>query len=319
MRRFTEKLVLAFDLDVAGENAARRGVELALKEGFAVRVLTLPEDVGKDADDAIRKDPEIWKRAIAEAVPYMEWFIGKVKGRTDNSDPEAKKRAVSELVSEIAKMPARIERDHWVRHAGEIFMDNDFFGDLGLSVEGAAKKADKSSSASVPQTQDIETRADKKPVALRPRNRYFIVSEHILAFLVTWPELLSRSAVDESVGKRLPDEDKQLYRECLGAYNEQHSGGSSLSPDQIKAVQASINHKFPERFPILQLMADKEYGELTGDARGKTFDRLIGEIKELHLSRKRRELTEAMVQAEKNGDDQAIAQIQQQLIEILPG
>src|SRR5438034_4424598 len=48
--RLTRRLFLCFDADAAGEDATLRGMELALAQGFDVRVVTLPR--GQDPADA---------------------------------------------------------------------------------------------------------------------------------------------------------------------------------------------------------------------------------------------------------------------------
>ena len=50
LKRLTQRLFLCFDSDAAGEEATLRGMELAVSQGFEVRVVALPQ--GKDpADD----------------------------------------------------------------------------------------------------------------------------------------------------------------------------------------------------------------------------------------------------------------------------
>ena len=52
LRRFCERLIFALDSDIAGDAAARRGIEIAEKVGFDMRVATMP--AGKDPDEAAR-------------------------------------------------------------------------------------------------------------------------------------------------------------------------------------------------------------------------------------------------------------------------
>lgn len=54
MKRYADKIILSYDSDSAGMNAAMRGLEILKKEGLDVRILTVPE--GKDPDEYIRKN-----------------------------------------------------------------------------------------------------------------------------------------------------------------------------------------------------------------------------------------------------------------------
>ena len=64
--RMTKKLFLCFDADKAGQDATLRGMELAVKQGFEVKVVPLPE--GQDPADA----PELFSERLraAESYPY---------------------------------------------------------------------------------------------------------------------------------------------------------------------------------------------------------------------------------------------------------
>jgi len=64
--RLTKKLVLCFDADKAGQDATLRGMELAVGQGFEVKVVTLPE--GQDPADAPDGFEERLQRP--ESYPY---------------------------------------------------------------------------------------------------------------------------------------------------------------------------------------------------------------------------------------------------------
>jgi DNA primase len=63
--RLTKRLWLAFDGDAAGETAALRGMDLAVTQGFDVRIVALPS--GIDPAD----DPRGFEARLARAEPYL--------------------------------------------------------------------------------------------------------------------------------------------------------------------------------------------------------------------------------------------------------
>lgn len=80
--RHASKIVLALDADEAGQNAARRSLEVArgaLSSGFAgrlsvdLRILRTPE--GKDPDDFLRRSPEAWPALVAGAQAVADYVI----------------------------------------------------------------------------------------------------------------------------------------------------------------------------------------------------------------------------------------------------
>ncbi|MDE2852993.1 MAG: DNA primase [Chloroflexota bacterium] len=81
--RYARKIVLALDADEAGQNAARRSLDVArqaLSDDFAgrlsvdLRILQMPE--GKDPDDLLRKSPARWESLVANAQALADFVIG---------------------------------------------------------------------------------------------------------------------------------------------------------------------------------------------------------------------------------------------------
>ncbi|TVR20796.1 MAG: DNA primase [Anaerolineaceae bacterium] len=80
--RYAKKIILALDADAAGQNAARRSLEVArqtLQADYAgrmsvdMRVLQMPD--AKDPDDLIREAPEMWQAHLDAALPVADFVI----------------------------------------------------------------------------------------------------------------------------------------------------------------------------------------------------------------------------------------------------
>lgn len=113
MGRFTKNLVTAFDMDVAGDTATKRGIDLAQAMGFDVRVVTLEHNT--DPADIITKDPKIWETALKDARSVVAFYLESALSAYDVKTPEGK-RAIGALVTPIIKnIPSRIEQAHWVQ------------------------------------------------------------------------------------------------------------------------------------------------------------------------------------------------------------
>lgn len=309
LKRFTDRLVLAFDVDTAGENASRRGVELALHNGFTVRVLTLPPGAGKDADDAIKKDPAIWTKAIEDAVPYLEWFMNKIRARLDQKDPEATRRAADDLIAEVAKVPQPVERSHWVRQMAELFRTPEPL--LRDAVEARAREHARAADRHMPTP--ASTGADN-PLLKRTRDRYQMMSESLVAMLLRWPEL-AVTIFDRLDPTEVAVESRPLYTDLVLAYNKQRSG--DVPQNEPNSPGPVVSNFPPELRNRLMLLAEKESDGLTEETRRETTVHLIGGIKELHKAQRRKELTEAMADAERRGDSSAIEKVSEQLNELL--
>ena len=115
-RYLPSRLVLALDADPAGQKAAvRAGLnalgELPKKqattpgeraEQVQVYVATLPP--GQDPDDAIRADPTVWRRAIADATRLMDHYFALVEAGLDRARPEWKQEALDTLIPSIGQL-----------------------------------------------------------------------------------------------------------------------------------------------------------------------------------------------------------------------
>ena len=112
LKRYAEKIIMAFDKDSAGEDAAKRGIELALGMDMSVRVLSLLD--GKDPDECLKKDPESFKKAVMQAKPYLEYLFSTTFSRLNIEDVDNKKQAAKELLPWIAKIANPIEKSHWI-------------------------------------------------------------------------------------------------------------------------------------------------------------------------------------------------------------
>ena len=74
--RLTKRLFLCFDADAAGQEATLRGMELAVRQGFDVRVVALPK--GEDPADA----PDAFAALLGSAESYLHYRVRITLERT---------------------------------------------------------------------------------------------------------------------------------------------------------------------------------------------------------------------------------------------
>lgn len=113
IRRYTEKLIFALDSDMAGDAAARRGIEIADRAGLDMRVVILPS--GKDPDDAVREDATAVKKAVKNAIPIYDYFISSAVKRFDSETAFGKKKVSEELLPILAKIENPIVQGHYIK------------------------------------------------------------------------------------------------------------------------------------------------------------------------------------------------------------
>lgn len=114
LKRYTDTLLFCFDTDQAGQAALLRGIDLALAHGMKIRVIIIPDGYGKDPDDCIKKDPDVWKKAITDAVPIIEYYLHKTLQGFRKRSIEDQSADIKFLLEMIQKVPDVIEQTSWI-------------------------------------------------------------------------------------------------------------------------------------------------------------------------------------------------------------
>ena len=116
IKKFCDRVILAYDADPAGALASERGFELYSKVGLEVLVAPLPE--GQDpADFALGSGREAVEEMIEVAKPLMRFVLEAEIGRQRLDTPEGKARGVkaaAAILSRESNRVARGEHAFWV-------------------------------------------------------------------------------------------------------------------------------------------------------------------------------------------------------------
>ncbi|GIW63797.1 MAG: DNA primase [Patescibacteria group bacterium] len=79
--RLTDRLVLVFDSDSAGENAAKRTLDVI--KDFEIEVYVVRLNFAKDPDEAVSKDKLKFSKALSEPVNIYEFILNLYKQKYD--------------------------------------------------------------------------------------------------------------------------------------------------------------------------------------------------------------------------------------------
>jgi DNA primase len=112
LRRFTNKVVLSFDPDAAGQGAATRSCELLVTEGFDVNVVVL--DKGEDPDTFIRKNgSDQYRERLRSSRPYLEYLLDQASTGVDFAHDESRRRFLGKMLTTAAQIPDAAARDQF--------------------------------------------------------------------------------------------------------------------------------------------------------------------------------------------------------------
>ena len=123
--RYATRIVLAYDVDPAGQHAGSIGGEelhrlvgsLAAEgtdvEIARVRVARLP--AGKDPDEVIRDTPDLWREAVRTAQPIMEFLIDYYATAFDVRTNEGQSQAVAAVMPLLRVLRNPVLRDGYLQ------------------------------------------------------------------------------------------------------------------------------------------------------------------------------------------------------------
>ena len=136
LNRFTRNITVIYDGDSAGVKATMRGIDMILKEGMNVRVVSLP----------VEHDPDSFARAhtaeqvrdyIARTEEDFLSFKAKMLMREAGNDPIRRSEIVGDMVNSIVQIPDSIQRSIYIKECART-MDVD---ENVLIAEVARKRA----------------------------------------------------------------------------------------------------------------------------------------------------------------------------------
>ena len=108
IKRLTQNIVIAFDKDEAGIGAATRSIDLALADGFEIKVAVI--GFGKDPADVVKENPGEWLKAVEGAKNILEFYLDLFSDR---------KNIEKKVLPYIALLPSEMEQSHWVREIAD--------------------------------------------------------------------------------------------------------------------------------------------------------------------------------------------------------
>jgi DNA primase len=121
LRRFADRVVLAFDSDVAGAGAVLKGgmLETPVRLDLDLRVAEMPD--GMDPADLVQagRAPELAK-AIESSRPMLQFRLEKEVASFDFTEPESRARAVHRVTPLIARVADEVARSEYVRFASRL-------------------------------------------------------------------------------------------------------------------------------------------------------------------------------------------------------
>ena len=185
LKRYSDNLFTAFDMDVAGDSATKRGIDLAQSLGFNIKVITMPEDL--DPADVVLKDSKLWEDLVKNAKTIHDFYFEKVLKDFNRDTIEGKKEIAKTILPIIKNIPNKIEQTLWVKDLSEILnvKEEDVFEEL--------KKIPTSQNFKL-EDNKIEEEIDKnikEPFYVSSKTKKDMLQEYLITLFLKFPQLAS--------------------------------------------------------------------------------------------------------------------------------
>ena len=147
LAKYTKKVIISYDSDGAGQNAATRAMRLLDEVGLEVRVLQM--NGAKDPDEYIKKfGPDRFRKLLTDSRTGFEFRLAAILSRHDINDGSEKLRAASEICDMIAGVWSGVEREVYIASAAQR---------LGLTVEGMTSDVNRIRQKKIKEYRQKET------------------------------------------------------------------------------------------------------------------------------------------------------------------
>jgi DNA primase len=279
LRRHTSNVVVNFDPDAAGANAAEKSISLLTEEGFAIKIVTL--DGGLDPDRFIReRGVEAYTAALRGARRQSDYLIERARQLFPGASADQKVKAMNFLLPHIRRMPEKLARDQFAVDAAQ-----------KLGIDSAVLR-EELRQAALRRRDHVEARATSLTEVERVLLRALAIAD---------PEneharRLAAQALDE----------QPAWFEHLGAFPALQALAGRQARDPMDVVDD------PAQRALLAeaLLAEVEPPGLS------EVQSAIQEIEERAIENRQRDLRSLIAEAERRGDFTELAVLTQQKLDL---
>jgi len=279
LRRHTSQVIVNFDPDAAGSNAAEKSIALLTEEGFNIKIVTL--DDGLDPDRYIReRGVEAYKAALRDSRRQADYLIERARQMFPGASAEQKVKAMNYLLPHIRRMPEKLARDQFAGDAAQ-----------KLGIDSAVLR-EELRQAALRRRDHVEVRAGSLTEVERVLLR---------ALAITDPENQgARRLAAEALAQQ------PAWFERLGSF----SALQALAVRQAKDPMDLVEDPAQRAMLAEVLLAETKP---PGEAEVQSA---IQEIQERAIANRQRDLRALIAEAERRGDFTELALLTQQKLEL---
>lgn len=340
LARYTKQIIFALDEDAAGFAAAKRVLDLAIElqkdpnaPQFEIRCLIIPDGAGKDPDEIVQKDPELWRRIAAHSEDVIEYVFTKRLRMFEDSAGAAKMDARKVFIDELLPYVGRLNRPD-SRHLYLLRMSDATHVDLeslqqmlAARVQLEKSKLDKDKMSAGNRESGIGNRGKEqaqtqspkpnpqKPIPEAPESKYDRSAAFLLGIAIKHegfvPEILAAVRQELLTGEQW----RVLYSGLTSLYNPSEKLPNPSAPQQtlflrlLSWLAANGHTRETSVVNALAIRIDELLDGLTPpEVRQEAYRNLLI-VSQEQTRLTRADLERSIREAELSGDDQKLHEL----------
>jgi DNA primase len=303
LKRYGENINMGFDMDAAGQAAARRSIKTCLENDLNVKIILLSS--GKDAAESLRENPDDWKRAVESASGVLEYYFKEIFSRYDPKKPAEKKKIAQELLNVIKDISNPVEQSHWLKLlASRIGTEEKILADILQN-----------SKTNPPHRRAEEKNQTAQNNAGENVNREKSLEEKILGIILAFPKECRREIARIEIG----DFQKEKERAIMDAIKKD---GENFSLERVKALFS--DYETGKLLEEIVFESEVRFGGELGDGRDQ-LDPLgelhgyVGRLKENRRKEKIFRIMQDIKSAEASGDKAGAKVLMEEFQKLMEG
>lgn len=321
LKRYSNNIALAFDMDEAGQLAADRGIKEAMQAEMNIKVILLPP--GNDPDECIRNSPEEWQNAVKSAKPMMQYYFDKVFLKLNLEKIEDRRLAAKKLLNIIIQLGNKIERDFWLKKLSE---------KIDVAENILRESIDTKRINAVPSKKDGNIRENRII-----QSREEMLSELLLALIMKFPSRFDYAVNNIYVDQISGTANRVFYKNLIIYYNNNikdsiiNNTEDGIKVDyndfknwlenflfidkenELSQTISDTNSGQLKLFDKLVLLGDKDYYNLSKENVNLEINKIIVYLKRFYLINRMKEIEKLIMQSEKENNNERMKELMEEL------
>ena len=298
LKRNTNQIIICYDSDSAGLNAANRAANMLQEQGFGVKVALMPDNL--DPDDYIKKygEKSFVSQVIGDSLTYMAFKLHFLRiGKKLNNEGD-RIQYIEEVLKEISRLSNAVERDYYLRQlSSEFSLSLDALENQQRQVFFSERKKGTLPKAPIQKTLTLQYEHKLRPA-------YLNAERILIAHMLKSKEATYK--IQQMLGNNIfhLDEHQAIITYLYAYYEDGHEPDTSFFltflPDQnLRRIVSEI-----EMMSVDEEVSDKELNDC------------INQVLKYEKMLKIKEKQEEQKEAERRSDTVAAAKIAMEIIQL---